>query len=153
MGGLQAGGAIGQTSSEMGYKLFGGYDFFRHFAVEAGYVDVGGASVETTFPIQSSATTEAKGFAVEAVGLLPLGQRERFNVFAKYGFYLWDATVTASIDGFGSMSASDDGTDPTYGLGVGWWVIERGQLRFELDRYAVDTMDVDTYLFGFAYSF
>jgi len=165
-GNFYVGGAIGQTStdingvnvsgvnvddSDTGYKLFGGYSFFRNFAVEAGYVDVGQASIETTVPIQSSSSAEADGFALEAVGVLPLG--ERFELFAKYGWYMWDATVSASIQGLGTVSASDDGTDPTYGIGFGWNVTERGRLQLELERYEIDTMDVDTYLVGYAFSF
>jgi OOP family OmpA-OmpF porin len=169
--GFYVGGAFGQTSADIdgasmqgfgssvdvddtdtGYKLFGGYNFMKHFSVEAGYVDVGESSIDATAgTLTSSMTAEADGFSASAVGILPIG--ERFNVFAKYGFYQWDAEVTASMTGLGSFSASDDGTDPTYGLGFGWNVSERSNLRFEADRYELDTLDVDTYTVGYAFSF
>lgn len=163
--GFYVGGAFGQTStdiggsapgvsiddSDTGYKVFGGYSFFQNFAVEAGYVDVGGTSVDFTSPTPSSITTDADGFSFEAVGVLPLG--ESFDVFAKAGLYMWDATASSTLGGFGTFSGSDDGTDPTYGLGFGWRVSDNGKLRFEADRYELDTIDVDTYSVGYAHSF
>jgi len=165
-GSFYVGGAVGQSSadvqdpgvagvdvddSDTGFKVFGGYSFMRHFAVEGGYVDVGETSVETTIPVPTSISAQADGFTVEAVGILPIGQR--FDVFAKYGFFLWDSEATVSQQGFGSVSGSDDGNDPTYGLGFGWNISERGRLRFEAERYEVDNLDVDTYLVGYAFSF
>lgn len=165
-GSFYVGGAVGQSTTDIddggasgididdtdtGFKVFGGYSFMKHFAVEGGYVDVGETTVETTVPFQSEVSAEANGFLVEAVGILPIG--ERFNVFAKYGFFMWDSEATFSQPGSPSVSGSDDGNDPTYGLGFGWNLSERSRLRFEADRYEVEDLDVDTYLVGYAFSF
>jgi OOP family OmpA-OmpF porin len=165
-GNFYVGGAVGQTStdiddpgidgidvddSDTGFKVFGGYSFMKHFAVEGGYVDVGETSIETTVPFQSEVSAEADGFTVGAVGILPIGQK--FDLFAKAGFFMWDSEATVSMQGFGTESASDDGSDPTYGLGFGWNLSERSRLRFEADRYEVEDLDIDTYLVGYAFSF
>ena len=54
-------------------------------------------------------------------------------------------------------SGSTDGTDPVYGLGMGWQVLPKGNLRVELERYQTDAegvdMDTDMLSVGFAYKF
>jgi len=169
--GFYVGGSLGQTSADMGFgsstpgisvddsdtgfKLLGGYNIVKYFAVEGSWVDVAGISMEASDPLLGtmSASAEADGFAFEAVGILPIGKR--FQLFADYGMYMWDGTTTVSASDplIPSFSASDDGSDPTYGLGFGWSVIERGTLRFEAERYEIETMDVDMYSVGFTYSF
>ena len=165
------GGALGQTSSDAeslgfgdpsasgasvdesdtGFKVFGGYNFMKFFSVEAAYVDVTGPGVEVAGSEPMSMTSSADGFAFEAVGVMPVGMK--FQLFAEYGLFLWDGQADFSSQSLGSFSASDDGTDPTFGVGFGWNVIPKGQLRFEAERYAVDEMDLDMYSAGFAYRF
>jgi len=161
--GFYVGGSLGQTSSDIGdvdtstvsvddtdtgFKVFGGYNFMKFFSVEGGYVDVAGPSVDMS---TDTISTEANGFAVEAMGVMPLGLK--FQVFAEYGFFLWDLEVSSQSFG----SASEDGTDPTYGLGFAWNVIPKAQIRVEAERYSVDvtgaSMDMDMYSAGFAYRF
>ena len=56
------------------WKLFGGYQFQRNFAVEFGYVDLGKATLSGTDSVlgTTSASFEATGFNVAAVGFLPV---------------------------------------------------------------------------------
>ena len=166
--GFYVGGSMGQTSSDIsnvdtstmsvddtdtGFKVFGGYNFMKFFSVEGGYVDVAGPSVDMQ---TESMTTEANGFAFEAMGVLPMGLK--FQLFAEAGFFLWDAEATLSSQDF-SGSASDDGANPTYGVGFAWNVVPKGQIRVEAERYEIaDFMDVtdidlDMYSAGFAYRF
>ena len=161
--GFYVGGSLGQTSSDTGsfdtagmsvddtdtgYKVFGGYNFMKFFSVEGGYVDVSGPSASTS---TESMSIDSNGFAVEAMGVMPIGLK--FELFANYGFFLWDAEATVNSQTLGSFSASDDGTDPKYGLGFAWNLIPKGQIRVELERYEVDVMDMDMYSAGFAYRF
>jgi OOP family OmpA-OmpF porin len=167
--GFYVGGSLGQTSADLGvtdsiapnisvddsdtgFKVFGGYNVAKYFAVEAAWVDVASFSLESTDPIlPASITGSADGFAVEAMGILPLGKS--FELFAEYGMYLWDGTTDISMDGQSLPSASTDGTDPTFGVGFSWQPMAKGQLRFEAERYAIESMDVDMYSVGFAYRF
>ncbi len=170
-GGFYVGGSVGQTSADTGFvdsgftpglsvddtntgfKVFGGYSILRFLAVEAAWVDVSEVSVEMSTPTPVTMTSGADGFSVEAMGILPLGKG--FQLFAEYGMYMWDGTVAlvSSDPLIPSGSASDDGTDPTYGLGVGWNFKGPGSLRFEMERYAMEEMDVDMYSLGFSFSF
>jgi OOP family OmpA-OmpF porin len=166
-GEFYVGGSLGQTSADVpdvsgvpgvsvddsatGYKVFGGYNMARYFALEGAYVD--GASVEMNMdPFTTS--FETSGFAFRAMGVLPV--REKFSLFADYGMYMWDGDATVS-DGTETASGSTDGTDPMYGLGFGWQVMPKGNLRVELERYTTSAddvdMDVDMYSVGFAYKF
>jgi len=166
-GEFYVGGALGQTSTDVpdmsgvsgvsvddsstGYKVFGGYNVARFFAVEAAYVDGASVSVDMTDPTPFSASFETSGFAFRAMGVLPI--REKFSLFADYGMYMWDGDV--SVSGVGS--GSTDGTDPVYGVGFGWNVMPQGNLRVEMERYNTSDndvdMDVDMYSVGFAYKF
>ena len=170
--GFYVGGSLGQTSSDSaslsevsgpgvsvddsdtGFKVFGGYNVMKYFSVEAAYVDVTGPGVEVTGSEPVTMTSSADGFAVEAVGVMPVSQK--MQLFAELGFFLWDGTAEVSSPSF-SASGSDDGTDPTYGVGFGWNVIPKGQVRIEAERYSIgmggEDMDLDMYSAGFAYRF
>ena len=170
-GGFYVGGSFGQTSADLGgslgsvpgvntddsdtgFKVMGGYNVMKFLSVEAAFVDVGHVSIDATVPGigSSSITAEADGFSVEALGIFPFANK--FEVFAKAGFYLWDGDATVAVTGFPTTSAGDDGTDATYGVGFGWNAFSRGQVRVEAERYTLDFVgDVDMYSAGFAYRF
>jgi hypothetical protein len=98
---------------------------------------------------QDALTAKADGFTVEALGIFPFANK--WEAFAKAGVYLWDGTLTQS--GTSSSSQGFDGTDPTFGLGVGWNAFNRGQIRVEAERYTLDEMDVDMFSAGFNFRF
>jgi len=167
--GFYVGGSLGQTSadvgvsdsisptisvddSDTGFKVFGGYNIVKYFSVEAAWVDVAQFSIESTDPfLPASITGSANGFAVEAMGILPLGKS--FELFAEYGMYVWDGTTDITMDGQSLPSEGADGTDPTFGVGFAWQPMAKGQVRFEAERYTLENMDVDMYSVGFAYRF
>src|SRR5262245_45370631 len=61
------GGAINGGSGDTGYKLYGGYDFNRYFAVEGGYFDLGRVS-------DATGHANGRGFYVDGVGKFPFAQ-------------------------------------------------------------------------------
>ena len=166
-GEFYVGGALGQASTDVpeannspgvtvddsstGYKVFGGYNVVKYFSVEGAYVD--GASVSmNAAPFTSS--METSGFAFRAMGVLPL--REKLSLFADLGMYMWNGDATVS-DGNSTASGSTDGTDPVFGVGMGWQVMPQGNVRVEIERYeaSVEGVDMNTDLIsvGFAYRF
>jgi outer membrane immunogenic protein len=94
-------------ASDSAYKLFGGYNIgfipLVDFAVEASYVDFGS-------PSTSNGSIDVTG--VDAFGLAGLSFGP-FGLFAKAGMINWDADAT-----FGTVSSSDSGSDPAYGVGA-----------------------------------
>jgi len=111
--------------------VFGGYQFHPNFGVEAAYTDFGDVDVAGV------ASLEADTWSLVAVGTLPF--TDNFSGYAKAGFHSWDAD--ASAPGIGR--ASDDGTDPTYGLGLQYRFSDAFALRGEYSRFEMDDVDVD----------
>lgn len=136
-------GLTGCDDSDTGFKLFGGYEINRNFAVELGFVDLG--EISATGP-GGTATAETDGFQVAAVGMLPINPQ--FGIFGKLGAYMWD--LSASGPG-GSLS--DDGTDIMFGAGVSWRFMPQLSLRGEWERFDIGGDDVDLLSVGLQFAF
>src|SRR5690606_22974368 len=83
------------------------------------------------------ASLEADTVSLTAVGTLPF--TDKFSGYAKAGMHSWDAEAWAA----GIGRASDDGTDPTYGLGLQYRFTDTFALRGEYSRFEMDDVDVD----------
>ena len=137
--GWYAGAGAGQSmidegvldEEDTGFQVFGGYQMHPNWAVELAYTDFG--EVEE----RGLASAEADTVSLTAVGTLPF--TEKFSGYAKAGFHSWDADLRAS--GIGRLS--DDGTDPTYGLGLQYRFTDNVALRGEYSRFELDDVDVD----------
>lgn len=137
--GFYIGAGVGDTSlkidsfdeSDSSYKIFGGYNFgyvpLIDLAIEASYVDFGN-------PSTNNASADVTG--INAFGLAGLSFGP-FGVFAKAGMLQWDADLASN-----NMTASDDGTDPAYGIGARF-AIASFAIRAEYEVYDVDDADVE----------
>ncbi len=138
--GFYAGAGVGQSfvdepfadDEDVGYQVFGGYQFHPNFGIEAAYTDFGDVDLRG-----NAGTLEADTWSLTAVGTLPF--TDRFSGYAKAGFHSWDAEARAA----GLGRASDDGTDPTYGLGLQYRFTDSVALRGEYSRFEMDDVDVD----------
>ena len=131
------------------FKVFVGYKLdlpVIDLGVEGGYVSLGEPEIEidTVFGTQQVGL-ETTGLNVWGTAGLEVGP---VDVFGKLGFISWD--VEAGIDGFDS--ASDDGTDMGYGLGVSF-DLGSIQLRGEYEVYDIDDADVEMLSVGIAFRF
>jgi len=123
--------------SDIGFKVFGGYQFLKWLAVEVEYIDGGDPDDifrSEVFPDDRfKVTAGISGFPVSAVGILPIG--EQFNVFGKLGFIYWDADGSGKIrnaDGtVVKASVDEDGTDFAWGVGGTWNITENFGARVE----------------------
>ena len=143
--------ALGATScddEDTGLKLFGGYKFNPNFAVEGAWIDLGEISASDGVV---TVTEEVDGFQLAAVGIIPINPQ--FGIFGKVGVYMWDVSATASAPGFGSASASDDGTDIMFGAGANWNFSKQFGLRAEWERFDIDGDDVDFLSIGAQFNF
>ncbi|GGK07785.1 outer membrane beta-barrel protein [Luteimonas terricola] len=137
--GFYAGAGVGQSmvdegaldDEDTGYQVFGGYQFHPNWGVEVAYTDFG--EVDAAGGL---ASLEADTVSAVMVGTLPF--TDRFSGYAKAGFHSWDADARA-----GGLRASDDGTDPTYGLGLQYRFTDNVALRGEYSRFEMDDVDVD----------
>jgi len=117
---------------DVGYQVFGGYQFNRYLGAEAAYTDFG--KVDLT---GNAGEIEADAWSLVLVGTVPF--TGKFSGYAKAGFHDWDAELDVPTAGF----ARDSGTDPTYGLGLQYRFTDNVSLRGEYSRFEMEDVDVD----------
>ena len=134
------------------WKIFGGYMFNRNFGLEAAYVNLGEVSYSGTFggaPV-TGGKVEVNGFNVAALGSYPV--TEQFSVFGKVGLFIWEADASDTTGGL-PFSAKDDGTDISFGLGVGYSFTGNLGVRAEWERFKTDDADADLLSIGLVWKF
>jgi opacity protein-like surface antigen len=137
--------------TDVGWKVFGGYQFSRFLGVEGGYVDLGEASGTDTVSGLGNVDAEMWGVFVSGVGTLPIG--DRFGLFGKIGAAYTDIEVSSSTQG----SDSDDGIGLTFGVGGFMNILRNLSIRLEWERFqdagGDAELDVDLISVGVAYKF
>jgi OOP family OmpA-OmpF porin len=158
--GLSA-GPIDENDRDGGYKLFGGYQLNRHFAVEGGYFDLGqfGFSTTTTPTGKLNGDIKLKGINLDLVGTLPIS--ERFSAFGRIGVARSQASDT--FTGTGAVTVlnpnpSARSNNLKVGLGLDYAFAPALSVRTEIERYRVDDAlgnkgDVDLISVGLVYRF
>jgi OmpA-OmpF porin, OOP family len=150
---LDPGGTV--DGKDGAFKLFGGYQFNRNFALEVAAVDLGDMSYSGFFsgtpsgPV-SGGRVQNGGLNLSAVGVLPLG--ERLALFGKAGIFLWSSEATDITGGVPTISEAD-GSDLSLGLGASFALTPRASLRAEWERFEMSSSDVDLVSVGLAFSF
>jgi OmpA-OmpF porin, OOP family len=145
------------------YKLFGGYQFNRNFALEGGYFDLGRYGFTSTTTGPAGTLTDdmqiMRGVNLDTVGTLPI--TGKFSALGRLG--LQNTEVKDTYAGTGGVAVSD--TNPTkratnykLGLGVQYDLSEKLKLRGEWERYRItDTAsnrgDVDVFSAGMVVKF
>jgi len=153
--------SITDDGHSAGYKIFGGYQFNRNFALESGYFDLGkfGFSA-TTVPAGSlQGEIKIKGLNLDLVGTLPI--TEKFSALARVGANY--AQTSDTISGTGAVVVNDRNprkrdTNLKFGLGVQYAFNNSLSLRAEIERYRINDAvgnkgDVDKVSFGLVYHF
>lgn len=130
-----------EDNSGTGYKLFGGYQLNRNFAVEGGYFDLGRSSYTfNTTPVGSfNGETRVRGLNLDLVGMLPVS--DRFSVFGRIGAAY--AQSRASFTSTGAVAANTtnprrNDTNLKVGLGMQYAITEALAVRAELERYRIN---------------
>lgn len=153
--------AIRDNESDFGFKLFGGYQFSRYFALEAGYFNLSKFDfTATTVPAGTlDGSIKLSGLNLDAVGRLPLGKR--FSVFARGGVNYAEAKDRFSGTGAVNVVQPErDKRDANYkfGLGLQYDLTDSWGIRAEAERYRIDDAvgskgDVDLLSLGLVYRF
>ena len=152
--------AIADDNRDNGYKLFGGYQYNKNFAVEAGYFDLGKFGyMATVVPAGTlTGTIKLKGLNLDAVGTLPL--TEKFSAFGRLGLNY--AQARDSFTGIGvtvlNPNPSKNDTNYKFGAGLQYAFTESLGMRVEAERYRINDAvgnrgDVDMYSLGLVYRF
>jgi len=124
-----------------GYKIFGGYQLNRNFAVEGGYFDLGNFGyTATTVPTGTlDGRIKLRGLNLDLVGMVPLS--EKFSVFGRAGLNY--AQARDSFRGTGAVQVANPNprTNDTHyklGLGLQYALSESVAVRAEAERYRVN---------------
>ena len=163
--GLAAGGlgtaSISDRDRSTGFKLYGGYQFHRNFALEGGYFDLGkfGYTANTIPTGTLDGTIKLKGFNLDAVGILPI--TDRFSALGRVGLNY--AQARDSFTGTGAVNVtnpnpSKSGTNYKLGVGLQYAFTEALGMRAEVERYRVNDAvgnkgHVDLFSVGLVYRF
>ncbi|MFZ5465215.1 MAG: outer membrane beta-barrel protein [Pseudomonadota bacterium] len=158
---------IGRDERDPGYKVLLGYRLGRYFAVEGGYAHLGEFRLtrDVTAPTVGSVNADVrmKGLVIDAVGLLPMG--ERFSLFGKAGAFLSETKTFRATSGAATLpagtgsSAIKDELNPKVGLGLQYDLGRAVTLRGEWERYwkvgdaQTGEQDVDLYSVGLKFRF
>lgn len=127
---------------DRGYKVFGGYQLNRNFAIEGGYFDLGSFGYTArTLPLGTqSGEVGYKGLNLDLVGILPF--TERFSAIGRIGVTTTKASGSYSATGaarvpFGSANPSERSTNPKVGVGLMYDFTPALGVRAEIERYRV----------------
>jgi len=144
-----------------GYKIFGGYQYNKYLAVEAGYFDLGNFGFNaTTVPAGTlSGNIKLKGLNMDLVGTLPI--TEKFSVLGRIGVNYAD--TTDSFVGTGAVNVLDPNpskrdTNLKVGVGLQYAFTPALAMRAEVERYRINDAvgnkgDIDLVSLGLIYRF
>ncbi len=157
--GIYFGASVGDTSikqEDSGFsfdgssttaKAFVGFTFLKFVGIEASYLDMG--SAEDEIAPGTDVSVDLTGWDLFIMGNLPIGKH--FDLFAKAGVVVWDAST--SISGI-TGEESDDGNDPVYGAGFRFKFAHFIGIRAEYERFDIeDTDGVDVASAGIEFRF
>jgi OOP family OmpA-OmpF porin len=173
--GFYVGGSLGQVEHQEGcegatiscdqkdssWKIYGGYQFNRHLAVEGGYADLGETTASGVLSgVNVNATFEVTAWELVGIGSFPV--MERLSLLGKIGFYRAevDANATGSVPGFSATRAEkENNTGTTFGFGASYDISRNFSVRAEWQRYQdvggdqVGESDIDVLGVGLIFRF
>jgi OOP family OmpA-OmpF porin len=153
--------SISDDNRDLGFKIFGGYQINKNFAVEGGYFDLGEFGFKAlTLPTGTlSGNIKLKGLNLDLVGIIPF--TEKFAAFGRVGVNY--AHAKDSFSGTGSVSVlnpnpSKYDTNYKFGVGLQYAFTESLGIRAEAERYRIDDAvgnrgDIDLLSLGLVYRF
>lgn len=123
---------------DRGFKLYGGKQINRYFAVEAGYFDLGKFDFAATTSGNGTLRGEAgfRGVNLDLVGQLPLS--ERFSLLARAGMQYAKTSTHFSgnrLNAITAPNASEKALNGKLGFGMEYKLSEALALRAEAERY------------------
>lgn len=153
--------SISDDDRSTGYKVFGGYQINKNFALEGGYFDLGkfGFNANTVPAGTLNGNIKLRGLNLDAVGILPI--TEKFSAFGRAGVNY--AQAKDSFSGTGAVGVlnpnpSTRGANYKLGLGVQYAFTDALAMRAEVERYRINDAvgnkgDVDLISVGLVYHF
>lgn len=153
--------SISNRNRDIGYKLFGGYQFNPNFSMEGGYFDLGkfGFTANTSPAGTLDGNIKIRGVNLDLVGTLPI--TEKFSAFGRGGLIY--SQSRDSFSGTGAVGVSNpnpskSGAGYKFGLGLQYAFTKSLAMRTEVERYRINDAvghkgDVDLISVGLVYRF
>lgn len=153
--------SIVDDNRDRGFKIYGGYQVNKYFALEGGYFDLGRYSfAATTVPTGTlDGSIKIRGLNLDVVGTVPI--TEKFSAFARVGVNYAQARDTFSGTGAVQVlnpNPSKRDTNLKLGVGVQYAFTDALAMRAEVERYRINDAvgnkgDVDLVSVGLVYKF
>ncbi|OGA94789.1 MAG: flagellar motor protein MotB [Burkholderiales bacterium RIFCSPHIGHO2_12_FULL_61_11] len=163
--GLLSGGftssVIVDDDRSTGFKVFGGYQLNKNFAIEGGYFDLGNFGYSaTTVPAGTlNGNIKLRGLNLDLVGIVPF--TEKFSAFGRVGLNY--AQARDSFTGTGAVHVTNpnpkkNAANYKFGVGLQYAFTEALAMRVEAERYRINDAvgnkgDVDLVSLGLIYRF
>lgn len=153
--------SILDNNRDTGFKLYGGYQLNKNFAVEGGYYDLGRFGfIATTLPAGTlSGNIRLRGVNLDGLGILPI--TERFSAFGRLGLNYADARD--SFVGSGAVIVTNPRPSKRelnykFGVGLQYALTPAWGVRAEAERYRINDAvgnrgDIDLLSLGLVYRF
>lgn len=151
----------GSDPVDLGIKVFGGYQLNKYFAMEGGYTQLNNFKAQGTGiggnagPYQ---TQKNNTWVLSAVGTLPV--TKDFSVFGKLGVNHWKSITTTlifnadpAVLNYDRTQTTERGTDPYYGVGASYSLMEGLDIRGEYERFDFGGAKIDLLSAGMAVRF
>ncbi|WP_334189882.1 outer membrane beta-barrel protein [Noviherbaspirillum sp.] len=161
LGSGYATGSMTNDNRDTAYKIYGGYQINKNFAVEGGYFNFGEFGyTATTVPAGSlNGNIRVQGLNLDLVGILPI--TEKFSAFGRVGVNY--AEARDSFRGTGAVRVSNPNpskrdTNYKFGVGVQYAFTDALAVRAEAERYRINDAvgnkgDIDLVSIGLVYRF
>jgi OOP family OmpA-OmpF porin len=162
---LRAGGFASSTivddERSVGFKVFGGYQMNKYFALEGGYFNLGKFGyTATTVPAGTlRGDIKVQGLNLDLVGTLPI--TEKFSAFGRAGVQYAEAKdrfVGTGAVRVTNPNPSKRDTNYKIGLGLQYAFTDALAVRGEVERYRINDAvgnkgDIDMFSVGLVYRF
>jgi OOP family OmpA-OmpF porin len=153
---LDCSGTTSCDTSDVGYRIAGGYQLNQNFAFELSYFDLGKASFAGNVPPFGAVTGSVglTGFSLSALGIVPINQ---FSIYGRLGIASVETTLDGAVAGLGSASDSETSTPLLVGFGAAYAFNKNFSARLEWSRttakFEDEEGDVDLLSLGLVYRF
>ena len=108
------------------WRVLGGYQFNRHFALEVGYTDLGEVSARA-----GAVNIGVESSALELVGVASWPLAQGFSAYGKVGLYRGETDLSSNV----GVSANESNDDLTFGFGLRYDLNKSVGVRAEWQRY------------------
>lgn len=132
-------GSFSSERQDTAYKVFGGYQFHKNFALEAGYFNLGKFTYATSAPGGTlNGKYEIEGVNVDLVGTMPLSPK--WSALARIGVQHANTRTGFSGPGYPASASQDTSSrvnNMKVGLGLQYEITPSVLLRGEAERFRV----------------